>query len=395
MKIFFQILVYCVLGVILIMSGCILDRMGTLKRMIGDHMYTISTDEISNVVPAAGYHSEGVIGYVYPGYEDITSGIGTDAVPFYRLFHPAGGDHFYTTSLSERDQALAGGYIEDNYCGIYEDGAPACTSIACLIFPSDYIPQIAEGLPFYRLYNPVTQDHLYTISEVERKDALAAGYINDGVPVVGGIYEIDHFFGNEPSESISFYRLYHPGTNDHFYTTNKTEKDAALVNGYIDDGYCKKYEDGEDNCVSYAGMIFSNNASPGVKAVTIPFFRLYNPSSNDHFYTTDEFERKYAIDNYGYIDDQYCDNYEQQGAGCVSIAGRIFPVKTELVPLYRLYHPGIGDHAYTTLLSEKDKALSVGYEDEGIAGYIFPTQQLGTFPLYRLSNGTVWTQVSN
>jgi len=44
------------------------------------------------------------------------------------------------------------------------------------------------------------------------------------------------------------------------------------------------------------------------------------------------------------------------------------------VPLYRLYSPTTKDHFYTASASERQAAINYfGYTDEGIAGDIFPT----------------------
>lgn len=40
------------------------------------------------------------------------------------------------------------------------------------------------------------------------------------------------------------------------------------------------------------------------------------------------------------------------------------------VPLFRVYHPTIGDHFYTIDIDERNKALTAGYVDEGVACYV-------------------------
>jgi len=51
--------------------------------------------------------------------------------------------------------------------------------------------------------------------------------------------------------------------------------------------------------------------------------------------------------------------------------------------LYRM--GGLHDHLYTTNPSEHSSATTMGYKDEGIAGYLASSQISGTQPLYRLS----------
>lgn len=108
---------------------------------------------------------------------------------------------------------------------------------------------------------------------------------------------------------------------------------------------------------------------------TVPFFRAWSEAMTDHFYTTNITEMEAFFAN-GYTD---------QG-----IAGYILPSDTQAptaVPLFRLYNAQIGDHAYTTNASERDASSGAGYVSEGIAGFVYPYQECGTVPFYRLSDG--------
>ncbi|ABK14965.1 hypothetical protein Mthe_1183 [Methanothrix thermoacetophila PT] len=95
-------------------------------------------------------------------------------------------------------------------------------------------------------------------------------------------------------------------------------------------------------------------------------YRMYG--YGDHFYTTSYPEVQFA-NSIGY-------RYE-------GIAGYIYPSNQDgTIPLYRMY--GYGDHFYTTSYPEVQFANSIGYRYEGIAGYIYPSNQDGTIPLYRM-----------
>lgn len=87
-------------------------------------------------------------------------------VPVYRLYSPSLGDHFYTLSKAESDNAAANdGY---NFEGI-----------AFYVFanPTD-VPNL---MPVYRLFNPTVEDHFYTISQTERDSAETIGYNYEGI----------------------------------------------------------------------------------------------------------------------------------------------------------------------------------------------------------------------
>jgi len=91
----------------------------------------------------------------------------------------------------------------------------------------------------------------------------------------------------------------------------------------------------------------------------LPLFRLYNGRLEDHFFTTDPFEKAQAM-AWGYLDEGTCGSVLAAGA-----AGA--------VPIFRLYHPERGDHFYTTDVEEKGTAIAqFGFVSEGLAGFAYP-----------------------
>ena len=145
------------------------------------------------------YRDEGVACYVYD------TPVGGASSALFRLYHPISGDHFYTTSLAERDNAIANlGYTSEG--------------IACYVFDTPVGGATGE---LFRLYHPISGDHFYTISDVERQSAIdQSGY---GYEQVACYVEVTPVAGTTP-----FYRL---GSNsEHFYTTSAGERDAVLHN---------------------------------------------------------------------------------------------------------------------------------------------------------------------
>ena len=103
-----------------------------------------------------------------------------------------------------------------------------------------------------------------------------------------------------------------------------------------------------------------------------PFYRLYNSSIKDHFYTTSSTERD-DIANKGFL-------YER-------IEGFVSSTSfTGTVPLYRYYNSAKDVHYYSTNASDSTIS-SGGYAFEN-AYYIYPTQQEWTSPLYYASHAT-------
>jgi hypothetical protein len=106
----------------------------------------------------------------------------------------------------------------------------------------------------------------------------------------------------------------------------------------------------------------------------VPFYRVANYHTGDHFYTTDWPEARNAIQTLGYT-------YEGITGYISSSAG------PGLVPLLRLVNGQNGDHFYTTDSTEALNAgPNYGYTYEGIAGYVWksPTPNLDLVKLYRL-----------
>ena len=88
-----------------------------------DHFYTTSASERDNAIANLGYQDEGTACYLY--------GAPTGTVPLYRLVKEG---HFYTTDLAERDNAIT---ID----GFHSEG------IACHVFDTAK----AGTVPLYRL----------------------------------------------------------------------------------------------------------------------------------------------------------------------------------------------------------------------------------------------------
>jgi Repeat of unknown function (DUF5648) len=143
--------------------------------MRSEHVYTTSVSERDDAV-AAGWTDEGVECFVYPARPGPEGGLlvpldGT--VNLYRLSHPGSGDHAMTTSVTERDDAVAAGWTDEG--------------VECFVYPARPGPEGGFLVPLdgtvdlHRLYNPAIPDHLYTTSASERDEAVAVGWTDEGV----------------------------------------------------------------------------------------------------------------------------------------------------------------------------------------------------------------------
>lgn len=113
------------------------------------------------------------------------------------------------------------------------------------------------GGDVYRLYNPNSGFHHYTLSDGERAALAEAGWNDEGVA-----------WKAPRSAEIPVYRMYNPGNGDHFLT-----QDFATCESLQEQGWGPE------------GVPFFTNESGS------PVFRLYNPNSGEHFYTASVGER--------------------------------------------------------------------------------------------------------
>ncbi len=108
-----------------------------------------------------------------------------------------------------------------------------------------------------------------------------------------------------------------------------------------------------------------------LSASKIQMFRLYNPYTGEHFYTSDSSEKANLV-KIGWND---------EGIGWVA-------PKTSGHPVYRLNNPysADGDHHYTTNSAERDSLTKGGWQYEGVGWYSLAKDDEGALPLLRQYN---------
>jgi bacillolysin len=117
-----------------------------------------------------------------------------------------------------------------------------------------------------------------------------------------------------------------------------------------------------------------NDDSP-VAATTVVQYRLYSDVTKEHLYTTD-------LNEYTVLGTR---GWTQEGVGYKMLTnGTYGGVLT--TPLFRMYHPGILQHHWTTDSNETLVLTGTpAWFYEAIIGYVVPTQVPGTIPLYRMA----------
>ncbi|AEB07228.1 glycoside hydrolase family 25 [Coriobacterium glomerans PW2] len=117
----------------------------------------------------------------------------------------------------------------------------------------------------YRLYNPNSSEHFYTLNSNERNSLSRIGWIYEGVAWFAP------FNSNRP-----VYRLFNPSDSDHHYTLSINERDTLVRIGWVYEGICW-YSDSESTSTVY---------------------RLFNPNcayAGAHHYTLSENERNVLV----------------------------------------------------------------------------------------------------
>ena len=132
-----------------------------------------------------------------------------ETVKMYRLYNPNSGEHFYTSSTSEKNNLTRLGW---NYEGVGWN-APK-----------------SSNYPVYRMYNSNAGEHHYTMSATERDNLVRAGWKYEGI----GWYSMQP----NSEDSIAVKREYNPNAfaNNHNYTVSTDEHNMLIRIGWKDEG---------------------------------------------------------------------------------------------------------------------------------------------------------------
>ena len=122
--------------------------------------------------------------------------------------------------------------------------------------------------PVYRVYNPDSGEHLFTMDAAEHQTLVEIGWKNEGTAFYG--------LGRLTDLNQQVVRLYNPNSGEHLYTANSYEVLHLMSIGWSNDctGFITAEPDGQ------------------------PVYRLYNPNAKKaggHHFTLDEGEKDYLV----------------------------------------------------------------------------------------------------
>lgn len=235
-------------------------------------------------------------------------------IPVYRASIDGAGS-FLTTNITEYNNLIASGYTGDGI-DFYADP-----------------PNTNDGFPVFRLYNSATGQHYWTGDAQEETTLLNEGWTSEGIP----FNSIDTIRQETPPPAgdLLVYRFYIPQTNEHFWTTDLSERDRMISAGY-----------------DYEGVAWDSSQNTSMT----PVYRLYAPAINEHLFTDDQNERNVLVSSGGWNDE--------------GIAMYMSNASTSN-PVYRLYAPSLGVHLLTTDANERNVLVgSGGWNNEGTAFYV-------------------------
>lgn len=120
------------------------------------------------------------------------------------------------------------------------------------------------------------------------------------------------------------------------------------------------------------GTVFNNIPT------SVDMYRVYNPNSGEHFYTSDVKEKDHIVSI----------GWRFEGIGWSA-------PKTSSIPVYRLYNKNGGEHHYTMFVSEKDMLVSKGWRYEGIGWYSADPNDASSIPVLREYNPNAFANNHN
>lgn len=242
------------------------------------------------------------------------------------------------------DRDVKSGYTYDYYV-VNRDG---CQSEIQSIRPE----LLSDGPEFINQFeyidNPITTDDQDADNTGDGSDSSETdnNLIVDDTSSVSGVNYTP--LPPEPDPSplpVPIYRLYSPTFNRHHYC-DEYEANYLLTN------YPEVWT------LEAAAFYAYRNADNG----TAPVYRLYNERLREHLFTMDANEKDTLVNTYE-------NSWKFEG-----VAFYVDPEPADgTVPVWRLYSDDLQTHLLTTDVNEKERLLTDGWHDEGVAYYVYAT----------------------
>jgi hypothetical protein len=142
----------------------------------------------------------------------------------------------------------------------------------------------ADSVPVSRFWYAGRSEHVFTIDPNEAQwliDNYSDVWIPEGIPF--NVLPLDT--ANANAQPV--YRFWAVGTGSHFYTIDTAERDQII-------------QDWPEYWI-YEGPVFAAFPEGQAPADAYPVYRFWYNGQADHFYTMDEGEKQWLIDNYSNV----------------------------------------------------------------------------------------------
>ena len=175
------------------------------------------------------------------------------------------------------------------------------------------------------------------------------------------------------------------GSKSHHCTRCSAKKDVTVISktshnwsnwSVVEKATTKKEGKGRRTCRTCNAK--EERSIAKLKVETQPMYRLYNPNSGEHFYTSDASEKNHLVSL----------GWRYEGIGWIA-------PKISSYPVYRLYNAYGGEHHYTMDKSEKNHLVSLGWNDVGIGWYSADPKDSSNIPLLREYNPNAFANNHN
>ena len=120
----------------------------------------------------------------------------------------------YTENVAEYNALGTMGWIQEG--------------IAYYIYNSVIEIDSVNSEPLYRVYNPESGLHHWTMDENEYNTLGSIGWTMEGA--------VGYVFQTQVTGSVPLYRLYYPSDGSHHWTMDQNERDTLVGYGWIDEG---------------------------------------------------------------------------------------------------------------------------------------------------------------
>lgn len=255
------------------------------ENTLPDAPQLISPSNLSNVnSPEITFDWSDVSGAIrYELYVDNNSGFGSPEISSQHLTE--------LENLTESQFTISGNWLPQNpyywkVIAITPNG-----NVESSTGQFTYLPPKANQpnwVPLYRAYNGTDADHFYCSAQNHLQQAIEGDYNFESVE---GYVSLVPFEVSSPDTLKNIFRFYIPEngsskTKCHYYTTNESDRDNRIIQGWIYEGI--------------TGYCYNR---PGNDLVKLHHTWLNIPGDRmDNFYTTSEIEKNHSISAYGYTD---------------------------------------------------------------------------------------------